>query len=270
MDVIINGERNGIPTDSNPLNRQTDYYQNILLSLGYEAEYLPLAALLKLYHHLPGKWLIASPVHWEASHNDAMLVASGKELDLSDNESHLWFTEIADFLKADDFTPVYYDAQTWLFKVDDKPEITSQTLDTIMHKSLMPVFDTLDSSFFWPRLITELQMYLSAHPLNSKRQGLAINGLWFWGEGDFVLKNSKPLITDDEILLEHAAITGENLSPLTLETRFSKDALVIIKDPSQLELSNLTEKIKNFTVNWYWTNCSYSSRPAHWWSRIWS
>lgn len=265
MDVIVNGEKNELPPGSKVLSRQGNYYHNILCSLGYEPEHLPLANLLKLYHHLAGQWLIASPVHWEASHNDAMLIAAGDELGLSDSESRLWFAEVADFLKADGFTPVYHDAHTWLFKIDDKPAINSQSLETILNKSLMPIFNSLDGSLFWQRLITELQMYLSAHSLNSKRQDLAINGLWFWGEGDFKLDGLRSIVSDDEILLKHSA----SLSPLTPATRFSKDVLLIINDPKQIELCELKQQFKKNTVNWFWSNCSYTCKPAHWWSRIW-
>jgi hypothetical protein len=267
MDVIVNGEKDEIPAASKALSRQSSYHHRILDCLGYEPEHQPLANLLKLYHQLEGNWVIASPVHWEASHNDAMLSAAGSDLELSDEESRLWFTEVADFLKADGFTPVYHDAYTWLFKIDDKPKISSQSVQTLLHHSLMPVFSSLDSSIYWQRLITELQMYLSAHPLNLKRQELTINGLWFWGEGAFELKDRRAIISDDEVLLAYARATKAAISPLTPTTLFSKDQLVIINDPKQV--CGFAEKIKKYKVNWYWNNCSYSSQARSWWSRLW-
>lgn len=264
MDVIVNSEKDVLPTGSKDLGQHANYHQNILLRLGYEPAHLPLANLLKAYHDLAGQWLIASPVHWEATHNDAMLIAAGKTLELSDAESRLWFAEVADFLKADGFTPVYHDAYTWLFKVDDKPPIKSQALETLVHQSLMPIFNGLDDSLFWQRLITELQMYLSANPLNERRQGLALNGLWFWGEGDFKLNGLRDIVSDDEVLLRDKTVKG-----LTPESVFSKNDLLVINDPQQIDRCDLEKKLKNNTVNWYWSNCSYSCKANHWWSRIW-
>ena len=261
MDVVVNGESTEAPVASS----QGDYYSNILLGLGYEPESLPLADLLKIYHQLSGSWLIASPVHWEATHNSAMLRATGKALDLSEDESRLWFDQVADFLKADGFTPVYHDAQTWLFRVDDKPKITSQSVHTLLHHPLMPVLRTLDDSLYWQRLITELQMYLSAHPLNTKRQDLVINGLWFWGEGELNRSKVREAISDDELLFE----AGLANSRLNSETKFRKDHLVVIKDPQHLADFKLVEKLKKFPVNWYWNNCSYSTKSTRWWSKFW-
>ncbi|MBA2652243.1 MAG: hypothetical protein H0U73_08255 [Tatlockia sp.] len=266
MDVIVNGEKKEeFPPGSKGLSKEANYYHAILGCLGYDPEHLPLAGLLKLYHQLEGQWLIASPVHWEASHNDAMLIAAGDELELSDSESRLWFAAVADFLKADGFTPVYHDAHTWLFNIDDKPAIHSQVLETMMHKSLMPIISSLDSSYFWQRLFTEMQMYLSAHPLNLKRPDLTINGLWFWGEGDFKLEGLRKIVSDDQILLKHSS----SVSPLTPVTEFSKNDLLIINDPTQIELCFLEQKLKKNTVNWYWSNCSYTCKPTHWWSKFW-
>ncbi|CDZ79219.1 hypothetical protein BN59_03537 [Legionella massiliensis] len=266
MDVVVNGIKDELPSDSKPLAGLGDYYQNILLCFSYEPESLPLADLLKHYHQLSGKWLVASPVHWEATHNDAMLVAAGTELELSEDESRLWFTQVADFLKADGFNPVFHDTQTWLFNIDDKPEIKSQSAQSLMHKSLMPALSGLDKSLYWQRLITELQMYLGAHPLSSLREGLAINGLWFWGEGELQIKTKRVVTTDDEVLIDSL---GQSLSALSPTTAFAKDDLLIISDPKQLVANQLEERINKHKVNWYWNNCSYSRKATHWWSRLW-
>lgn len=262
MDVIVNAIKEELPANSKSL--QNNYYSSILHCLGYEREQIPLGNLLKLYHQLEGDWLIASPVHWEASHNDAVLSAAFNELELSEDESRLWFFEVADFLKPDGFSPVFHDAHLWLFKIDNKPNICSQSLNTLLHQSLMPVFSSLDTSHYWQRLITEMQMYLSAHPLNLKRQGLPINGLWFWGEGAFVPKG-RTIVTDDQILLSNYSA----IKPLMPTTFFNKEDLIIIHDPKEIERCGLMEKIKNNTVNWYWSNCSYTNQKKSWWSKIW-
>ncbi len=264
MHVVVNSIKEDVPVGSESLNGQKNYHHNILLCLGYKPDNLPLANFLALYQQLPGRWLVASPIHWQATHNDAMIVANGQELELTEQESRLWFSEVAQFLHADQFTPVFHDAHTWLFKIDDKPQITSQSPLTILHQSIMPILTRLDTSFYWQRLITELQMYLTAHPLNEKRQPkLAINGLWFWGEAEFSFSGNRTVVTDDEVLLNHT----HQFSPLTPMTVIKKNHLVIINDPKQIEFCNLTAKMRKNKVHWYWNNLAYCTKVS-WWSRI--
>lgn len=270
MDVIVNDLKDTVPVGSSPLFGQEDYHQNILLCLGYERQYLPLADLLKYYHQLSGQWLIATPVHWEATHNDATLVASAKELKLSEAESRLWFKAVADFLKQDDFDPLFHNAQTWLFKAEGKPLFKSKSVHSILHQSLMPLLADLDNSLYWQRLFTELQMYLSAHPLNLNRgSSLPVNGLWFWGEGSLGKQSDKTLLTDDKVLQYCLVEKGLNIRELSASSTYDPNQLVVIYDAKQIELGDLEEKTKRTQVSWYWNNCSYSQKAASWWSRFW-
>jgi hypothetical protein len=269
MDIIINGITENAPIASKPLSSQGDYYHNLLVCLGYNPFTPPLADLLRHYHHLEGQWLVATPIHWQATHNDAKLVATGRELGLTEEESRLWFAEVAQFLQADGLTLVYHDEQTWLLKIDHKPKITSQSVNSMLHQSLMPVLDKLDSTFFWQRLITELQMYLSSHPLNAKRDAnLPINGLWFWGEGEFVLSENRPIATDDDVILRHAASASNSIKRLTAATVFAKNQVLIIHDPQQITSCHLAEKTQKNSVHWYWNNLAYLSQANRWWSKL--
>ncbi|ARG97557.1 hypothetical protein [Legionella micdadei] len=266
MDVIINDVKDDFPSGSEPLQSQEDYYLNILIGLGYKPGNLPLAPLLAAYHQLPGRWVIASPIHWEATHNDAMIIASGKELELTENESLRWFSEVTQFLHADHFQCFFQDPQKWLFNIDNKPKITSCSIQSVLHRSMMPILNRLDESFYWQRLITELQMYLSSHPLNKMREGkLSINGLWFWGEGELAVPTKRPIATDDEILLK----LGLPISPLTPTMSLKQDHLLIINDVKQIEFCNLEDKMRKNKIHWYWNNLAYSSPATHWWSRLW-
>lgn len=91
MRVVIDSECSSIPERAKSLNSEGNVLLNFLLNLGYNPENPPVADLLKKYHRLEGKWLVLTPVHWEATHNDAMVVALGKNLQLEQHESKLWF-----------------------------------------------------------------------------------------------------------------------------------------------------------------------------------
>lgn len=271
MQLVINGNKDKAPVGSEILSGEGAYLLNFMHCLGFERANPPLADLLGFYHHLEGQWLIASPVHWEASHNDAMLTGAGNALELSEEESRDFFKEVSAFLKADGFEPFYHDACTWLFRIDDKPLIQSPPPQTILHQSLMPYLDAMEHSFFWQRLITELQMYLSSHPLNAKREDKpAINGLWFWGAGQFQIEANQRLVTDDEQLLALAPQMQGQINPLTDQSILEKDQLLLIQEPEQIEYCHLLEKTKKNKTHWYWNNLAYLSQPPSWWKRLWS
>ncbi|WP_026069435.1 hypothetical protein [Legionella tunisiensis] len=257
MDVVVNGIRDDAPAGSKPLVSYGHYYLNFLSCLGCDPIYPPLADLLRLSHHLEGKWLIASPIHWQATHNDAMVVATGKELELTEDESRLWFAELTQFLKGDNFSPVYHDEQTWLFKIDTKPALKSKSVYTMLHQSMMPALEAMDNTLFWQRLITELQMYLSSHSLNGQRQNkLAINGLWFWGSGEFKPSKNRKIVTDDEVLLANPGKLLEQINPLTPASIMQKNDLLLLKYPQQMELARIEENTKKlpltgFGITWH-------------------
>ncbi len=261
MDAVINAIKEVAAANSQPLSSQRNYYLNVLNCLGYDPIHPPLANLFARYHQLAGQWLIASPIHWEATHNDAMITAIDSELELTEEESQLWFADLSQFLK-DDFHWHYHDAHTWLLKVDDKPSIFSQSLYAMQHHSLMPVFAIMDKTLFWQRLMTELQMYLSSHPLNTQRQGkLTINGVWFWGQGELNPQTQRKIVTDDEVLLASLADVADDF----LSTPLTKNHLIAIKYPQQIDFSHLQDKMQKYPVHWYWNNLAYLTKRRFWW-----
>ncbi len=141
-------------------------------------------------HRLDGDWLVISPIYWQATHNDAMIMAYGEALDLPDDESRRWFAALADFLKDDNVTLHYQDAHTWLIQFAQCPPIHSKPVHMLLQQPLMQHLKTLDPTLFWSRFITENQMFFSEHPLNKARIGrYPINGVWVW---DKVAHVSRP------------------------------------------------------------------------------
>ena len=77
MDVVINSECNAIPEERKPLVTRKEMHCLIFcFVLVMMPTDPPLADLLRRYHNLDGDWLVLSPVHWQATHNDAMIVAA--------------------------------------------------------------------------------------------------------------------------------------------------------------------------------------------------
>lgn len=269
MDIVINGISDNVPSGSQLVTSQNNYHLNLLACLGYNPLTPPLAALLAFHHQLPGKWLIASPMHWESTYNDAMITALGDPLAFSAQESLDLFADLQQFLGNDNFPMVYHDLHTWLVKLDEKPAIFSKALRAMHHQSLMPAFAAMDETLFWQRLLTELQMYLSTHPLNSKRdEKLSINGVWFWGAGELNQPIHRKLFTDDEDLMELIKKSQSLRKNSLLPTEFTTDSLLVIKYPQQIDLAELQDKMHKYSVQWHWNNLAYSTKRQSWW-RFW-
>ncbi|MFC7782174.1 hypothetical protein [Legionella taurinensis] len=266
MDVIINSTCEEVPSRSLPLATQGHYLTNALVALGYEAASPPLADLLRRYHSLAGDWLIASPIHWEATHNDAMIVATGDALELDDSLAKIWFAEVSQLLKEDGFELVYHSPDLWLVNPGNKAAAEFPALHTMLHRSMMPVLQTMDKSMFWQKLLTELQMFMSTHPLNSaKNRAMPINGLWFWGGGTLHANHSKPLISNDAVLL--TAFPG--CQPLQEQTLPTDSVVVIGTDQAAATAQVLKATARKKRTQWYWSNVAYQCRRLPWWLRVW-
>lgn len=133
-------------------------------------------------HQLEGQWQVVSPIHWQATHNDAMIIACGDMLQLSEAQSRQWFDVFAQFLNDGQTTLYYHDAYTWLIQKKAAPPLHAKPASLLLQQSLTPHLKALDSTGFWQRLITEVQMLFSQHALNAQQlEGFPINGIWIWG-----------------------------------------------------------------------------------------
>lgn len=269
MDIVINADLAAKPEGSTPIPHQENYYHTILTCLDYGGEDLPVADLLRRYHGLDGMWLIASPIHWQATHNDAMIVASGDALQLSEGESRLWFAALAEFMARDHIQLHYHDACTWLLRCDGQPPIASRAVHTLRHQSLMPEIQQLDTTLFWPRVITEAQMLFNAHPLNKARtESYSINGIWIWGDGRLHAPVQKPVVCQNDHLVKLATLLSTHTSTYSSFASLSKNSVSLFSELTHDEHSMLQTRLQKETVRWYWNNIAYLSKPKNWLSRL--
>ncbi|KTC96624.1 hypothetical protein [Legionella erythra] len=266
MDVIINSACDDIPARSIPLVTQGHYLTNTLAALGYDPVNPPLADLLRRYHKLEGDWLIATPIHWQATHNDAMIIAAGDELALNEPLAKIWFAEVSQLLKEDGFELVYHSPDLWLVNTGGKGAGQFPAIHSMLHQSMMPVLQNMGESMFWQKLMTELQMFMSTHPLNSaKNRSMPVNGLWFWGGGELHTDHHRPLLSNDDLLL-----TVFPACRVLHEATFPADSVIVIGDghpDAVTKLLKITAKTKR--TQWYWNNAAYQCKRLPWWSRLW-
>lgn len=257
MDVIINSDALSVPEGTTPIVRVGEYYHQLLTCLGYDENRPPVADLLRRYHGLDGEWLVASPIYWQASHNDAMIVACGSALQISEDESMRWFDALADFLKNDPIKLHYHDASTWLIQPNEYIPIQSKPVHALIQQSMMMQLHGLDPTFFWQRFITENQMFFSEHPLNQSRTDrYPINGLWIWGGGELNSPGLVPIVYDDEVGARLANLLSTRTIAYLPGQKYSKETIYIL---------STSPEFKKHTARWYWNNLAYMSKRKRWW-----
>lgn len=262
MEVIINGEIAAIPAQAFPVTKESDFFINLLLSLGYNLENLPLGDFLAQYHGLKGEWVVADPVYWEALHNDAMILAFGKDLELTGRESHQLLSDLTQFLKTDEILTHYHDKSRWLLEKSNKTAINAKPSLIMRHQSLMPAFNAMDSSLYWQQLMTELQMFLSNHDLNETRKDKPmVNGIWIYGEGVFRMPLDVKMLTDDERLIKQFP---ESFEKLEASSKLDSSSCLVLTHKD-----SLPESLPNIPMLWRWNNMTYQTKKTSIWMRLW-
>lgn len=267
MDVVVSRSLDIIPDDVTVLSYIDHYYHQILACLGYPLNAPPVADLLRSLHGFEGDWLIASPIHWQATHNDAMLVGTGHELALSEEEGLLWFDVFARCFQGDFGAIHYHDPYTWLIRVDGLPTLHAKPAHLLRHQSLMPELAEMDKTMFWQRVLTECQMLFSQHSLNKTRRAThSISGLWVWGSGVLHPKTNRVIVANTNSSQRIAAVLTNHIRRDTLDN-IEASALVLDDDLEHLRI--LEAQTKRQMVHWYWQNAAYKTKPLGWLKQLW-
>lgn len=268
MDAIIDSRIKAVPASTLELAGQKLVYLNLLQSLGYASHQLPLASLLSQLHDLEGDWLILSPIHWQATHNDAMIMAHGDTLSLSEDESRTWFKELSAYLEKDQFELVYHNAEIWLIRKKSMLPIQAKSVYQMFHRSMMPELSALDDTLFWQQFLTETQMFLSSHDLNQARiqeQKPVLNGVWVWGAGHLAL--SEAVICTVQSFEKMARICSTNVHIYSPQVSLRDINILLLSDLSDLS-SQHKEKLTQSSIRWFWNDFSYLSKKRRWWHQL--
>ena len=287
MEVIVNAERVASPEVFEPINQVRGFYSQLLSSLGYPDDKLPVADLLRQYHNLSGKWVVVSPVHWQATHNDALILACDHLLELNDKEGMSLFKSFTDFVAEDQMETYFCHPTLWLLRIDNMPEISTKPVRMLLNQSMMPTLEKLGEHRVWAQFLTETQMLLSGHFVNTKRVELPINGVWVWGQGGLQEKTNRAVRVNSERLFTLANILSKNVKCYDSFQKLTKKTLLLIDEfderlnstDSSLAHNNhqgnntvtqLEQQFKQKSSNWYWNNMAYRTKPKSRWFRLWS
>ena len=266
MDVVINEACASLPKGHSPIQIPGGFYANFLQALGYPLLQLPVGDLLRQYHGLLGRWLIASPIYWQATHNDAVLIGGSLDLELLDEESHALFEAFKAFVAP--MEAYYCDAHTWLLKCDEAtPKITAQPVQKVQHQPISDALRALDETLYWPRFITEVQMFLSAHPQNKERSH-PINGVWVWGEGAIHAPTNVPIVCENESLRTLAQLVSTNTHLYEPLVALSGESVLLFDKLGESARLALETQVQKHNVSWYWNDTAYLNQTKAWWLRL--
>lgn len=262
MDVIIDAECSGTPVDAELLSSHGSFTLNLLAQLNYDSLNPPVADLLAVAHHLDGDWLVVTPIHWEASHNDAMIVAAGQYLNLEEIEARSGFDILSSFLAPEGMTLYYCDKETWLLSNPAKAEIHAKPFFQIINHSLMPELSQLDSTMYWQKFFTECQMLFASQSKTS-----VINGVWVWGGAKLGSKKALSICADADFL-PLAQACSKSVTLYTPDVELKQFQIVLLKNKDNLSPKHQAE-LNQISARWYWNNSAYKTRSFNWFTRIW-
>ncbi len=255
MKIILDSSIDIKPDSAVPITNYQDYLLNILINVGYHVDKPPVGDLLRNFHGLDGNWLVVSPINWQATHNDSMLVAAGYAFSLSQQQSEFVFNVFSEFVASEGMQLYMHDTTTWLLKAQDKNIPVAKPVYSILHRSLMSELANLDDSLYWQKFITMSQMLLSNLQLPGEKGLYPVNGVWVWGEGYLQDSKSTQIIALDEISLRFAKILSNKACSYTDNLAIKKDAIFI--GSSKNSLQNLPDKLLQKINYWYWNNKAY-------------
>jgi len=229
-----------VPQSAIPVAMEGNFYTQLLSSLGFDAEDIPLAQLL-------GGDYIVTPVHWEATHNNAFMRTQGGD--------KACYTILAEFFAEIGFGLQYVDSDIWLLEVPpNTPPLTAKPVHFMLEIPLVSIMPELDPTHYWQRLHTEIQMYLKTQAAT-----LSTNGVWIWGGAPLQPNSQKMILTDDnwlplaEKLSKHVTLLKDN--PITNHTVVLLDSLPTLP------------AIKQGSC-WFWQDCAWYLPPSTLWNRF--
>lgn len=262
MDIIIDAVCTDTPPEIKPLISSGDVLVNLLNCLGYDANHPPLAQLLAKHYQLEGEWLILTPMHWQATHNNASILAYGDELGLDDLASKRLFESFSNYLKPIGMVLHYHNPCIWLLSIKDQPFLKTKPIHQMLGKPLIVELAEMDVTMYWQKFLTESQMFFSSYHSES-----VVNGLWIWGSGVLTEKNNKKIITDEHFF-EMAQLCSTSIKLYDPSSSLKECDLLLLRDISALNKTH-QEQLKQKTVFWYWNNQAYAYAPVSWYTRLW-
>lgn len=167
----------------------------------------PVAAISRLTddnQHPEGLWLRADPVHVSAD-RDGLILIDNNRFTLTQSDALALAADINLLFEPYGITIEVPVATRWYLRVNEKYEIKTVPVDSIIGKDILPFMPTGDDRINVIQLMNDIQMTLHNADVNKRREEekqLPINSVWFWGYGELpkIINRNWSFVVSDEIL----------------------------------------------------------------------
>ena len=250
MDVLVNAApvKPMHPNAKNVVMRFQSFYDVMFHVLfGPITSSFPLAALLSKWYRLEGRYLIASPVRWMATHNDVLLLEEKESVD----RTH--FEQFSTLMRQEGMETYFHSNSLWLVRVDNKPTINALPVSRVINTSLMSALPSIDVTHYWQKILTECQMLFNTGSTSSEGH----LGVWFWGQGALENKSSKLVVAPNESYLQLAHLLSTNVALFNANRHYPNQSVILFNDDKQVAQLNPA-----FTTHWHWNTMRYTT--SHW------
>jgi hypothetical protein len=161
-------------------------------------------------------WICADPVHLAVDLDSLVLQPQG-QLQLSESESLAFCTTLEAHFAAADLRLVHIGTGHWCFGTLRRPHLVTSDLELVEGRNVDDVLPSGQDASAWQRYVTEAQMILHEHPVNSARESRgepAANSLWLWGGGVVPEANRhfNTMSVNDPLLHEIGKLSGAHMS----------------------------------------------------------
>ena len=185
-----------------------------------------------------GAWLRADPVHMRID-QDAVALHGPAVLDVTREEAAVLVAELQSMFTTDGFEFAAPSPDRWYVRVPEGELPRTTSLEDALGRNVFGLLPRGSGRVNWPSAITEVQMVFSGHAVNDARQSearLAINSVWFWGEGALPPKVDSPyalIYANDAFALGLGRLSGTRSVglPATLKGVDAVVHLAAVLDP---------------------------------------
>lgn len=232
--------------------RQIDARQDALhaavldaLQLGATPESYPSAALIRTGltgDPASGFWLRAQPIHFAAGLDRLTTVPLQGAARMSAAEREMLSPTLADHLHSTGFELHPGADGEWLLRSESPLQVQTVTPEFAAANPMEEILPRGRDAGGLRRLMTEMQMLLHDHPVNTQRQGRglpALNAIWVHGEGMLsdVKPRSLPLASGDDVYLRgiyrlhDQVVKGKAIDAAALLAQVSGPTVAIVDMP---------------------------------------
>lgn len=155
----------------------------------------PSAALTLLANNMYDAdkfYMHADPVHLQADMDHAVLTSS-VDLDIKNAESSALCETLNQHFKQDELKFITLNKDQWFVESREKISLNTTPLVDATGRNVNFILPKGEDSARWKQVLTEAQMLLHSHELNTVRENtglLSINSLWFHGSGELTELNN--------------------------------------------------------------------------------